>query len=104
MHIFVEPVTYIHAYIAITPPNYMWDAKNIPNIYTARKACECVTVFNCITARLSRLYDGNGHRIDSHVFACIFRKCTTFARHVLVFGPVFILVCRRRTLVLPQYL
>ena len=72
---------------------------------TARKACECVTVFNCITARLSRLYDGNGHRIDSHVFACIFRKCTTFARRVLgVFGPVLVLVCRRRALVLPQYL
>ena len=72
--------------------------------FTARKACECVTVFNCITARLSRLYDGNSHRIDSHVFACIFRKCTTFARRVLVFGPVLVLVCRRRALVLPQYL
>ena len=68
---------------------------------TTRKACECVTVFNCITARLSRLYDGNGHRIDSHVFVCIFRKCT---RRVLVFGPVLVLVCRRRALVLPQYL
>ena len=71
---------------------------------TARKACECVTVFNCITARLSRLYDGNGHHIDSHVFAYIFRKCTTFARRVLVFGPILVLVCRRRALVLSQYL
>ena len=46
----------------------------------------------------------HGYRIDSHVFACIFRKCTTFARRVVVFGPVLVLVCQHRALVLPQYL
>ena len=62
-------------------------------INTARKACECVTVFNCITARLSRLYDGNGHRIDSHVFACIFRKCTTFVRQPIIL-PYFVQIAQ----------
>ena len=54
-----------------------WSERDVV-VNTARKACKLAAVFNRTTARISLQYDGNDYRVDSYVFACVFRKCTTF--------------------------
>ena len=67
---------------------------------STRMCCQYFTVLPLV---LHKPQDNRASSLTSHSHQCFFISIRLSGRYILVFGAVFVLVCWRRVLVLPQY-